>query len=415
MKRIYLDHAATTYLDPRVKAAMEPYWEIYFGNASTIYKEGMEARNALLAARKKIASLIGANPDEIIFTNGGTESDNLAIFGVARLFRPNCLFPSRLNPRAGSDADSENKQFGRFGRFHIITSKIEHHAVLNPCKVLEKEGFKVTYLNVNKDGIVDLKELEKSLNKDTILVSIMYANNEIGTIQPIKEIAKIIRDFKKKHGAGPLFHTDAIQAAGYLDLNVGRLGVDLMSVNASKIYGPKGIGFLYIKRGVKLLPIIYGGGQERGLRSGTENVPGIIGLNKAFEIAQNTREKESRRLIALRDYLIKGILKKIPDSSLNGCLMPRLPNNVNVTIDGVEGESLVLYLDATGISCSTGSACTSFDLEPSHVITALGKSKEAGHCSVRFTLGRKTKKADIDYLLKVLPDIVKKLRNVSAI
>ena len=446
MKRIYLDHAATTYLDPRVKAAMEPYWEIYFGNPSTLYKEGMEARNALTASRKKIASLIGANSDEIIFTNGGTESDNLAIFGVAKFFHPNYLFPSRLKPQGGSDADPENKQFKGFGRFHIITSKIEHHAVLNPCEVLEKEGFRVTYLNVNKDGIVDLKELKKSLSKDTILVSIMYANNEIGTIQPIKEIAKIIRDFRNSKFEArstkqiqnskfkiqnkevsdfgfrisdlttyPLFHTDAIQAAGYLDLNVGKLGVDLMSVNASKIYGPKGIGFLYVKRGVKLSPVIYGGSQEKGLRPGTENVPGIIGLSKAFEIAQNMREKESRRLIALRDYLIKGILKKIPNSSLNGCLMPRLPNNVNVTIDGVEGESLVLYLDARGISCSTGSACTSSDLEPSHVITALGKSKEAGHCSVRFTLGRKTKKADIDYLLKVLPEVVKKLRNVSAI
>jgi cysteine desulfurase len=415
MKRIYLDHAATTYLDPKVKAAMEPFWTKNFGNASTIYKEGIEARNAMNAARKKIASLIGANPDEIIFTNGGTESDNLAILGVARFYRPNCLFFSRLNPQAGSDADSKNKQFGR--RPHIITSKIEHHAVFNSCEALAREGFKVTYLNVNKDGIVDLKELKKSLKKDTILVSIMYANNEIGTVQPIKEIAKVIRNFRKAEpsASGPLFHTDAIQAAGYLDLNVQKLGVDLMSVNASKIYGPKGIGFSYIKRGVRLSPILYGGSQEKGLRPGTENIPEIAGLAKALEISQGMREKESRRLITLRDYLVKSILKKIPRSSLNGHPVLRLPNNVNMTISGVEGESLILYLDAAGISCSTGSACTSSSLEPSHVIVALGKSKEDAHCSVRFTLGRKTQKRDMDYLLKILPDIVKKLRKTSAI
>ena len=390
MKRIYLDHAATTYLDPRVKRAMEPFWEKNFGNASTIYKEGLDARNALNQARKTIAKLIGAHPDEIIFTNGGTESDNLAIFGIAR------------NYKTG----------------HIITSKIEHHAVLKPCEFLEKENFKITYLDVDKNGIVDLKQLKKSLRKDTILVSIMYANNEIGTIQPIREIAKIIRDFRKKNNppaGGPFFHTDAIQAAGYLDLNVQKLGVDLMSVNASKIYGPKGLGFSYIKRGVKLSPIIYGGGQERGLRPGTENIPGIVGLAKALEISQNIREKEAKRLAVLRDYLIKGILKKIKGASLNGHPVLRLPNNANVSIPRIEGESLVLYLDAQGISCSTGSACTSQDLEPSHVITALGKSKEASHSSVRFSLGRKTSKSDMDYVLKVLPDIVKKLRSVSAI
>ena len=388
MNRIYLDHAATTYIDDAVKAAMEPYWQNKFGNASTIYKEGCDARSALNAARKNIASLIGANPDEIIFTNGGTESDNLAIFGIARQYKGG----------------------------HIITSKIEHHAVLNSCKVLEKENFKVTYLDVDKNGIIDLKELKKSLCKDTILISIMYANNEIGTIQPIKEIAKVIRDYKIKNKNKKIyFHTDAIQAAGYLDLNVERLGVDLMSVNASKIYGPKGIGFLYARRGIKLLPIIYGGGQEKGIRPGTENIPSIVGLDKAFEIAQKMREKESKRVVSLRDYLIKNILKIIPDSSLNGNQALRLPNNVNVTIKNVEGESLILYLDARGIACSTGSACTSQDLEPSHVITALGKSREDAHCSIRFTLGRKTTKADMDYLLKVLPGIVKKLRNISAI
>jgi cysteine desulfurase len=379
---------------------MEPYWEKNFGNASTIYKEGVDARNALNQARKTIASIIGAHPDEIIFTNGGTESDNLAIFGVAKSIQG-----PTLNSRS---------VLGKRG--HIITSKIEHHAVLKPCEVLEKEGFKITYLDVNKDGIVDLKKLKKSLRKETILISIMYANNEIGTIQPIREIAKIIRDFKKKNKTQtPFFHTDAIQAAGYLDLNVQKLGVDLMSLNASKIYGPKGIGCSYIRRGVKLSPILFGGGQERGLRPGTENVPAIAGLARALEISQNMREKEAKRLAVLRDYLIKGILKKIKGASLNGHNVLRLPNNVNVSIPGIEGESLILYLDARGISCSTGSACTSQDLEPSHVITALGKSKETAHSSVRFSLGRKTSKSDMDYLLKILPDIIKKLRDMSAV
>lgn len=387
-KRVYLDHAATTYSDPRVIEAMKPYFERNFGNASSIHKEGCDARNDLTQARRVIAELVEAGADEIIFTNGGTESDNLAIFGVARQYK----------------------------KGHIITSAIEHHAVLNPCEALEKEGFKVTYVKTDKDGIVNLKEFKKSLRKDTILVSIMYANNEIGTIQPIREIAKIIRDFRKKNNIGfPLFHTDAIQAAGYLDLNVQRLGVDLMSVNASKIYGPKGMGFLYAKKGIKLQPILYGGGQERGLRPGTENLAGIVGLAKALEIAKNAAQKETKRLSVLRDYLIRNILSKIPRTRLNGHPVLRLPNNVNVTISGIEGESLVLYLDAAGIACSTGSACTSTSLEPSHVITALGRLEEDAHCSIRFTLGRKTTKNDIDYLLKVLPSIVKKLRTVSTI
>lgn len=406
MKRIYLDHAATTYIDSRVKTAMEPFWQKSFGNPSSIHKEGRDARNALTVARKKIADLIGATPDEIIFTNGGTESDNLAIFGVAEgVSQMNRNPVSVQKPKPGFGLDR-----------HIITSKIEHHAVLNSCEELERRGFDISRINVSEDGIADLKELKKSLRENTILVSVMYANNEIGTIQPIKEIAKIIRDFKKQNNSlFPLFHTDAIQAAGYLDMNVQYLGVDLMSVNASKIYGPKGIGFLYVRRKVKILPIIYGGGQESGLRPGTENVAGIVGLAEAFEISQNMREKETKRLSILRDYLIKEVLKKIPDSVLNGHSVLRLPNNANITIRGVEGESLVLYLDAAGIACSTGSACTSSSLEPSHVITALGKSKEDAHCSIRFTLGRKTGKSDINYLLKILPEIVKKLRRYSAI
>lgn len=415
-RRIYLDHAATTYLDPEVKRAMEPYWEKKFGNPSSLHQEGMEARKALNDSRKIIASLIGANPDEIIFTNGGTESDNLAIFGVAGQYQRQ---PATLT----SDV---NVAGCRQKAGHIITTKIEHHAVLNSCEDLERraclparQGFAVSYLNVSEEGIVDLKELKKSLRKETILVSIMHANNEMGAIQPISEAAKIIRDFKKQNNLAdlqpPFFHSDAIQAAGYLDTNVRRLGLDLMSVNGSKIYGPKGVGFLYVKRGLKLLPIIRGGGQERGLRPGTENVAGIVGLAKAFELVQKNREKEAKRVSGLRDYLIRGVLKKIPRSFLNGHPILRLPNNANITISGVEGESLVLYLDAAGIACSTGSACTSQSLEPSHVILALGKPKEDAHCSLRFSLGKRNKKSDIDYLLKVLPEIVKKLRTISAI
>ncbi len=311
MKRIYLDHASTTYLDPAVESAMKPYWQNNFGNASNIYKEGCDARNAVNASRKTVASLIGSNSEEIFFTGGGTESDNLAILGTARSYKKN-------------------------GR-HIITTKIEHHAVLRPCEELEKEGFDVSYIGVAENGIVDPREIKKNLRKDTILGSIMYANNEIGTIQPIAEIAKIIRDFKKGIGRDlklepPFFHSDAIQAAGYLDLNVARLGVDLMSVNSSKIYGPKGAGFLYARKGLRLIPLAYGGEQERGLRPGTENIAGIVGLAKAFEIAQAYRTKESLRLKELRDELMRGILKKIPESSLNGDPTQRLPNNVNISI-----------------------------------------------------------------------------------
>lgn len=380
-KRIYMDHAATTYLDPRVKKAMESFWFEKFGNPSSIYKEGRVAKKAIDTARKEIAEIINCLPEEIIFTNGGTESDNLAIFGVANKYK----------------------------KRHIITTKLEHHAVLNPCKFLEKNNFDVTYLDVGKEGIVKLEDVKKSLRPNTILVSIMYANNEIGTIQPIAEIGKIL----KKHKA--YFHVDACQAAGYLDLNVEKLGVDLMTINGSKIYGPKGVGFLYVRKGVKIQPLLYGGEQERKMRPGTENIPAIIGLAEALKIAQRKKNKEMKRLTFLRDYFIKRLTAEIPKTFLNGHPAKRLPNNVNVSVLGAEGESIVLYLDELGVACSTGSACTSESLEPSHVIMALGKPYEYGHGSIRFTLGRCNTKRDIDYVMKILPTIIRKLRSISAV
>jgi cysteine desulfurase len=404
MKRIYMDHAATTYLDPRVKKAMESFWLEKFGNPSSIYKEGREAKRAVESARSEIAKIIKAKPEEIIFTSGGTESDNLAIFGVARNF---------VSLKTGNKGNLTETKFS--GSPHIITTKFEHHAVLNPCKFLEKNNFDVTYLDVDKEGIVNPKDVEKALRPETILVSIMYANNEIGTIQSIAEIGKILKNHKAMPtGRQAVFHTDACQAAGYLDLNVEKLGVDLMTINGSKIYGPKGVGLLYAKKGIKLEPFMRGGEQERKIRPGTENVPGIIGLASAIIISQKEKNKEAKRLAVLRDYFIKRLTAEIPKTFLNGHPGMRLPNNINVSILGTEGESIVLYLDELGVACSTGSACTSESLEPSHVIMALGKPYEYGHGSVRFTLGRHNTKKDIDYVMKILPNIIKKLRSISA-
>lgn len=412
-KTIYFDHAATTPLDPRVKEAMESFFIREFGNPNAIYSLGHRARVAIDNAREKVAEILGARADEIIFTGGGTESNNLAILGMARASLAEAI------PLARGLASSG----------HIITAKIEHHAVLEPCHYLEKQGFAVTYLPVDKLGLVDPKAVERVLRPDTILVSVMYANNEIGAIQPIAEIGRVIRDFRKenppkppiKKGGGkgdlsfPLFHTDACQAAGYLDLNTQKLGVDLMTINGGKIYGPKGAGVLYKRRDIKLEPLFYGGGQEGGLRSGTENVPAIIGMAAALELAQKEKKKETQRLSRLRDYLINGILKTIPKSFLNGHPTQRLPNNVNVTILDIEGEALVLYLDERGVMCSTGSACTSSTLEPSHVLLALGLPPSVAHGSLRLTLGRKNTKKECDYFLEVLPAIVKKLRSISPV
>jgi cysteine desulfurase len=394
MREVYLDHAATTYLDPRIRSAMEPYWEEDFGNPSSLYRRGRRAKDALDAARGGVAKILNCRPEEIIFTGGGTEAINLALFGVFRMH-------------------------GVHGK-HLVTSKIEHHAVLHALEEIEKQGGKVVYLGVDEYGMVDPEAVRKAIRPDTILVSVMYANNEIGTIEPIPEIGRIVKEERRaRKTAGnqtPIFfHTDACQAAGALDIDVETLGVDLLAMNGSKIYGPKGVGCLYIKRGVRLKPLIYGGGQENNLRSGTENVPGIVGFAKALEIAHGEREEENARLIGLRDYFIREVMRRVPKVVLNGHPTKRLPNNVNISVLDIEGEAVILYLDEKGISISTGSACTSTTLDPSHVILALARPYEYAHGSLRFTLGRRTTKEDLDYVVRVFPPIVEKLRRISPV
>jgi len=395
-KQIYLDHAATTPIDPKVLDAMMPYFSDNFGNPSSIYKIGRDAKNAIGGARKAVAGVLQAKQNEIIFTAGGTESVNLALFGFAR-----------------RNAKRSSRPKG-----HIITSVIEHSCVLEVCKVLEYEGYDVTYLPVGQDGIVNMKNVVGAVRDDTVLVSVMYANNEIGTIQPIAGIGKAlsqINEGRKKNGQQKIaFHTDACQAAGYLNLKVNDLGVDLLTLNGSKIYGPKGTGVLYVRNGINLEPLIYGGGQENSLRGGTENVAGIVGTAKALEIASNSRVTESKRLFALQRYFYER-LRSIKDVTINGSLESRLPNNVNISIDRIEGESAVLYLDAKGIYCSSASACSASSHEPSHVILALGRSPQEAQGTLRFTLGRETLKKDVDYTVSELKKVVNKLRSMSAV
>jgi len=381
---IYFDHASTTYVDERVKEAMDKYFSDEYGNPGSFNTVGLRAKNAMDESREKISKILNCTPQEVIFTGSGTESINLAIKGFAKA----------------------NKNKGN----HIITQKTEHEAVLETCNYLEKEeGFKVTYLDVDEYGLIIPDELEKAITNETILVSIMYANNEIGTVQNIKEISEICRKHKVK------FHTDACQAAGYLDIDVQNLGIDLMSINGSKLYGPKGIGLLYARRGIMLKPIIHGGGQEFGLRSGTENVPYIVGMAKALEIAQREKDAEVTRLTNLRDYLINNIIDNIPKTFLNGHPSNRLPNNVNITFLDVEGEAIMLMMNEYGICASSGSACTSKSLDPSHVILGIGLPYEAAHGSIRFTLGKRTTKEGIDKLLNVLPGIIEYLRQASPV
>lgn len=393
-KMVYLDHAATTYMDPEVKTAMEPYFCEQFGNPSGLYDLGRTANGAINDARRKVAEILGALPDNIIFTSGGTESDNLAIFGIAE-----------------KHADKGK---------HIITTKIEHHAVLHPCERLEKKGFDVTYLDVNQFGQISIDDFKKALRPETILVSIMYGNNEIGTVEPIADIGREILKWRKTHDSVyPFFHSDACQAAGALDLNVEKLHVDLMTLNGSKIYGPKGVGVLYKRRGVDLKPQILGGGQEFKLRAGTENVPGIVGLAKALELMQSKKKEENKRLVDLKKYFWEKIQATIPNVKLNGPLLKdesaRLPNNLNISFLGIEGEAMLLYLDEYGIVCSTGSACSSGSLEPSHVLVACGFSHGHAHASLRFSLGKCNNKEEIDYVMQYLPGVVEKLREISPI
>lgn len=387
-KLIYLDHSATTPLLPEVLKAMEPYFIEKYGNASSLHTMGQVARQAIEDSRKKIASFLGAKPEELIFTGGGTESDNIAILGTAR----------KLKDRGK----------------HLITTNIEHPAVKNTFKQLEKEGFDVTYVPVQKNGIVDVDDVMKAIHPDTILISIMYVNNEIGTIQPVEKIAELVEP------RGIIVHTDAVQAFGKLRMNMAKSKIHLLSASAHKIYGPKGIGLLYIRGKGKLPnigsyiePIIYGGGHESGFRPSTENVPEIIGFSKAVEIADKTLEEDTNRITKLRDDFIQWVLKNIPESYLNGDPKERIYNNINLGFKYIEGESLILYLDLEGIQASTGSACSSKNLEPSHVLLALGLEKKDAHGSLRLTLGKSTNLEDLEYTKNKLKEVVEKLRKFS--
>lgn len=384
MKKIYMDHAATTPVDREVVDAMLPYFTRFYGNASSLHSFGTEAHNALDESRQHVANILNAENEEIIFTGGGTESDNISIKGVAYMKK-----------------DKRN-----ISGPHIITSTIEHPAVLETCKHLEKQGFNVKYLPVDKYGIVKVDELEQSISKGTFLISIMYANNEIGTIEPIQEIGRIAKE------NNIVFHIDAIQAIGKIPINVKKLNIDLLSISSHKIYGPKGVGALFIRRGVKIQPLVHGGGHEQGLRSSTENIPGIVGLGKACELAKGRMEKDIRHLVSLRDKLIKEVLK-IEESYLNGHPKKRLVNNAHFHFTAIEGESLILGLNEKGIAASTGSACSSKKLEPSHVLLAIGLNPEEAHGSLRLTLGRENTEEEIRYVTNVLPVIINKLRKIS--
>ncbi len=381
MKRIYMDYAATTPMLPEVVEAMQPYFSQRFGNPSSVHSMGQDARDAVDQARSKVAALITCRPEDVIFTGGGTEADNHAIKGV-------CL---------------ANRERGN----HIITTSIEHHAVLNTCNYMKNLGFDVTVVPVDKYGMVDPDRIKKSVTAKTLLVSVMHANNEVGAVQPIEEIGRITRQ------AGVYFHVDAVQAAGHLPIDVDRMGIDLLSASAHKLYGPKGVGMLYVREGTRIAPLLHGGEQENERRAGTENVPGIAGFGKAAEIALAGMGEEAGRLTKYRDRLIDSVMAKVADVYLNGHRTSRLPNNANFSFDFIEGESILMYLDAEGICASTGSACSSASSEPSHVLLALGIPVERARGSVRFTLGKWTSAEDIDKVVEALPRIIEKLRAMS--
>ncbi len=378
---IYLDHAATTATRPEVVEAMLPFFTENFGNPSSVYKFSNASKDAIVNVRETIAKSLNAEAKDIYFTAGGSESDNWALKETARVY----------------------KTKGK----HIITSAIEHHAILHTCEFLEKEGFEVTYVGVDENGIIKMDELKKAIRPDTILISVMFANNEIGTIQPIKEIGAIARE------KGILFHTDAVQAYGQLPIDVEELNIDMLSASGHKLNGPKGIGFLYIRKGIKIRNLIHGGGQERARRAGTENVPGIVGLGKAVEIAVNTMSDRAKYETELRDYLIDRILAEIPYTRLNGDRHKRLPNNANFSFQFIEGESLLIMLDMAGICGSSGSACTSGSLDPSHVLLGIGLPHDIAHGSLRLTLGDENTKEELDYVIEKLKEIVQKLRDMS--
>jgi len=390
--KIYLDYASTTPIDPKIFGAMLPFLKENYGNASSVHSLGQKSQIAIERARKRIANFLGCAPEEIIFTGSATEANNLAIFGLLESFI------------------KQNKNI------HIITTKIEHKAILEPCKKLEKSGVEVTYLSVDESGKILVSDLAKSIKDNTALVSIMYANNELGTVQPIVEIGEFLKNvnrIKEKSGLQKIyFHTDAVQAANWLPCRVEKLGADLLTLSAHKIYGPKGIGILYVKSGIKISPQILGGGQEQGLRSGTENVAGIVGFGQAVEEIKKQKGK-IRKIKGLHDIIIKTILQNIPDVELNGSVKASLPNIVNFSFKGAEGEAIAVLLDQKGVFVSTGSACAAKSLESSHVLLALGKKEEDAHTSVRFSLGRHTTDKEVKYFLKTLQQVVEKLRKIS--
>jgi cysteine desulfurase len=386
MNRVYLDYNATTPVVPEVLDAMLPYFSAEFGNAASIHTPGQKARAAVETAREQVAALIGARPQEIIFTSGGTESDNHAIFGIV---------------------SSSFSSTSLASQPHAVTSTIEHEAVLNACQALEKQGVSVTYLGVDRDGQIDLEELRRALRPETVLITIMHANNELGTVQPLDQIGRIAKE------ADVYFHTDAVQSAGKIPIDVNQLQVDLVSISGHKLYAPKGIGALYVRGGTRVRQLLYGGHHQRGFRPGTENVAGIVGLGKAAELARKSLANDAQRLSALRDQLEQGLLGSVPQSRVNAGASPRTPNTTNLVFPCVEGEALLIALDLKGLACSTGAACSSGAVEPSHVLTAIGLPPEDARASLRFSLGRHTTQADIDFALRVVPAAVAQLRELS--
>jgi cysteine desulfurase len=382
MRRVYLDHNATTPLAPKVLEAMVPYLSEEFGNASSIHSWGQQAKAAVEEARERIARLLGAQPSEIVFTSGGTESDNMAIFGTVEAARTR-----------------ETK--------HVVTTPIEHHAVLYAATALENRGVSVTYVPVGSSGVVDPTDIERALTAQTVLISVMHSNNELGTLQPVEEIAAIARE------RGIVFHTDAVQSVGKIPVDTQALGVRLLSLSAHKFFGPKGVGALYVRKGTPLRPLMFGGHHERDRRPGTENVPGIVGLAKAAELAREHLDQEAGRVLNLRDRLEQGLLQAVPDIRVNGDRNRRLPSTSSISFDGIDGEGFVIALDLRGIACSTGAACSSGSLEPSHVLSAIGMSREQARSAVRFSLGCTNTSEDVDYALEVIPQVVNRLRSMS--
>jgi len=390
MNRVYFDYNATTPVEPEVLDAMLPYFSGEFGNAASIHTPGQRARGAVETAREQVAALIGARAQEIVFTSGGTESDNHAVFGVVvQAFLP---VPTSKNPDPSP---------------HIITTAIEHEAVLNACQALEKSGVRVTFLAANREGQIDLDELRQAVRPETVLITVMHANNELGTVQPLEEVGRIAKE------RDIYFHTDAVQSAGKVPIDVNKLGVDLLSLSAHKFYGPKGIGALYIRGGTRLRQLLYGGHHQRGFRPGTENVAGIVGLGKAAEIARESLAADARRVSTLRDKLEQGLLARVPHARVNGGASLRTPNTTNLVFPGIEGEALLIALDLKGLACSTGAACSSGAVEPSHVLTAIGLPPEEARASLRFSLGRHTAEQEIDFALQVVPSAVEQLRELS--